>query len=567
MTGIPQTVLANLGKDPAVTGGTNLITPAGWFSDWATGATQTDSGANVTPDKAMTYTAVYASVSLIAGTIASLPLKIYNRVSPTVVNELPNHPLSVFFNAQFNPDMSALVGRETGLGHLLTWGNCYAQIVKNRAGKVLELRPIPPDSVEPRRADDGSLKYDIYHKGKVELTLGSDEVLHVPGLGYDGIRGYSPVAVARQAIGLGLQAEKFGAKFFQQGARPSGFVKFPPGKGFKNEQARLRFREDVERAHAGTDNMGRIVILEDGADWQSIGIPPEDAQFLQTRQFQRSEINAIYRTPPHLTGDVTASTSWGTGIEEQGIAFVVHTLRPWLVRIEQEYRRKLLDLAGSVFLAHDVEALQVGDSAKRMDALGKRFDRGGLTVNELRHEFGDNPLPGGDRAFVAVNMVPIDRVDDQEENPEPKPPPKSKPKDNARATRLADSLRAVFQDALGRCIRRESQAARRAAGKPDKFVAWLDEFYGEHESFIAEQVRPALVAWWAAFPGGDNPPDAAADYARRHCLASRKMLLDDACAKAEQLPGVIEHRVSHWELYRANGVANEMQPPEVSHAA
>ena len=573
MTGIPQSVFDGGARSPEpapgpeAAGGTNLITPAGWFVDAVAGGTHTDSGAHVTPEKALTYTAFYSAVNLIAGTIASLPLRIYQRASAKVVNEQPDHPLAAIFSTQFNPDMTALVGRETGLGHLLVWGNSFCQIVKTLSGKVLELRPLPPNAVEPRRSDRGDLKYDVYSDGKVELTLDAAEVLHVPAMGFDGVRGYSPVAVARQAIGMGLSAEKFGNKFFAQSARPSGVVKFPPGKGFKTEQPRLRFREDIERAHSGTDNMGRVIILEDGADWQSIGIPPEDAQFLETRQYQRSEINAIFRTPPHLTGDVSASTSWGSGIEEQGLAFVAHTLRPWLTKIEQEYNRKLLGVGSNTYCAHDVGELQRGDVAKRTDALGKLFDRGGLEVNELRAEFGRNPIAGGNRAFVAVNMRPLDSVDEAPPSPPPAPKEKPKPAASARLDRLADSLRNLFREAVGGCIRREAQAARRAAGKPDKFVAWLDEFYAEHEAFVADKVRPALVAWWAAFPGADNPPDAAAEYARRHCDASREMLLAAAETKADQLAGAVDRRVSDWELHRAGGAANEMQPPEHCHAA
>jgi HK97 family phage portal protein len=577
MTGIPAEAYGgSRGEDhPQAASGTNLLTPAGWFSDWATGGSHTDSGAHVTPDKALTYTAVYASVSLIAGTMSSMSMEVDEIVSPTVTNRIADHDLCEFFNLQFNPDMTGQVGRETGHGHLLTWGNSYTQIVHTLSGRVLELRPIPADICEPRRIkaegkrDDpnapvpswakvGDVVYDVYNAGRIEVTLPSSEILHIPGLSFDGLRGYSPVAVARQAIGLGLHTEKFGAKFFSQSARPSGFVKFAPGKGFKTDQARLRFREDFERAHAGTDNAHKVVILEDGADWASIGIPPEDAQFLETRQFQRSEINAIYRTPPHLTGDVTSSTSWGTGIEEMDLGFVKHCLRPWMTKVEQEYTRKLLPKTRKFWVRHVVDELLRGDMLKRSQAISALFDRGMVSPNEGRREFGRNPVPGGDSCFVQINMQPLENALAASEtegqiSPPPGPPNKPVKPEPPKKAGLAAALRGVFESALSRCIRKEVQAVSRASGKAENFVAWLDEFYSEHEAFVCREIKPALIAWHVGIGGGS--PDWAELLSVAHCVLSKADLLNAADGPQEGFAKRVALILEKWEQTRSRNTA------------
>ncbi len=379
----------------------SLREPERYFYDWATGNSEGASGPVVNEITALNYLAVFSCVSLIAGAIAGLPLGVYRRQDRARV-EAVDHPTYALLHDEFNPDMSAMIAREASIAHLLTWGNSFTQIVTKRNGDVEQLRPIAPDIVRVRRRDAngarGPLVYDIKNRqtGQFELTLPAEEVLHIPGLGFDGLIGYSPIRVAKTAIRAGMAQDRESERFITAGFRPPGAIKLPAGKRFQTTADGQTFRKRFEEVHNTEGGNIKVLILEDGADWATLGVDPKDAQVLESRSFSRGEICGLYRVPPHLIGDVEKSTSWGTGIEEQGANFVKYTLLNWIRRTEQEYNRKLYEKGSGLYCKHSVEGLLRGDLLKRSQALEVQHRRGIITDNEWRELEDRNPVEGGD---------------------------------------------------------------------------------------------------------------------------------------------------------------------------
>lgn len=292
----------------------------------------TTSGKVVNERTAMQTTAVYACVRILSETIASLPLHTY-RYTNNGKEKAIDHPLYYLLHSEPNPEMTSFVFRETLMGHLLIWGNAYVQIIRDGRGKVLALYPLLPDKMTVDRTASGELYY-LYNKDGENYPLRSDEVLHIPGLGFDGLVGYSPIAMAKNAIGMGIACEEYGAKFFANGANPGGVLEHP---GVVKDPARVR--DSWNAVYQGSGNAHRVAVLEEGMKFQSIGILPEQAQFLETRKFQINEIARIFRIPPHMVGDLEKSSF--SNIEQQSLEFVIYTPDPWVVRWEQAIRRVL----------------------------------------------------------------------------------------------------------------------------------------------------------------------------------------------------------------------------------
>ena len=363
----------------------------------------TTSGKTVNERTAMQTTAVYACVRILAETIASLPLHTY-RYTDSGKEKALEHPLYYLLHNEPNPEMTSFVFRETLMSHLLLWGNAYAQIIRDGAGKVLSLYPLMPDQMTVDRTAKGELYY-LYTKEGQSYPLRADEVLHIPGLGFDGLIGYSPIAMAKNAIGMALATEEYGATFFSNGANPGGVLEHP---GVVKDPARVR--ESWNSVYQGTKNAHRVAVLEEGMSFKPIGIPPEQAQFLETRKFQTEEICRIFRVPPHLVADLDKATF--SNIEHQSISFVVHTIRPWLVRIEQSLNKALLSdsekkLYFSSFL---VDGLLRGDYSSRMLGYATGIQNGFLSPNDVRTLENMNTIPYGDIYAMNGNMLKLEDV-------------------------------------------------------------------------------------------------------------------------------------------------------------
>ena len=369
-----------------------------------------EAGKSVNARTAIQVSAVYACVRVIAETIASLPLHVYEQTD-TGSTKAPKHPLYRILHDEPNGEMTSFVLREVMLSHLLLWGNSYCQIIRSGRGQVLSLYPLLPDRMEVDRNDQGVLTYTYTTSKGQTVRLSPEDVLHIPGLGFDGVVGYSPIAMERNAIGLGIAAEEYGSKFFSNGARPSGILTHP--NTVKDPAA---LRASWNAAYGGSGNASRVAVLEEGMSFTPLSMPNNEAQDLETRRFQVEEICRIYRVPPHMIGDLSRATF--SNIESQNISFAVHTIRPWLVRIEQSVNRALFSekekgsssSSRRFYCQFNLDGLMRGDYKSRMEGYAIARQNGWMSANDIRELENLNPLPaeeGGDAYLVNGNMIPI----------------------------------------------------------------------------------------------------------------------------------------------------------------
>jgi len=382
----------------------NLTNPSKWVEEYFSGGRATRSGVQVTDETAMRVTAYLAAVKVISETIASLPLNLYQDKGETR-ERTPNHPLYEVLHHQSNPEMTAYTFRETIMGHILNWGNGYAYIDRNGAGAITALWPLLPDRTRPDRDENGNLIYWTLLPNNEPRRLDAFDVLHIPGFGFDGIVGYNPVRLAQEAIGLSLAAEEFGATFFGNGATPSGVIEYPAAL---SDTALENYKKEARAAYQGLTNSHKVMILEEGLKYHQVTIPPDAAQFLETRKFQIAEIARVFRVPLHMLQELDRSTN--NNIEHQSIEFVVHTIRPWLVRIEQRIRMQLLsprEKRMGYYAGFVVEGLLRGDTKSRYEAYGVALDKGWMSPNEVRKKENENPYPGGDAYRVPLNTAKV----------------------------------------------------------------------------------------------------------------------------------------------------------------
>ena len=362
------------------------------------------SGKSVNPKNAVQVSTVYACVRVIAETIASLPLGVYETTEKGSKKAV-EHPLYRLLHDEPNPEMTSFVWRETVLSHLLLWGNSYSQIIRSGKTSILGLYPLLPDRMEVDRDSGGRLTYTYTTTEGSAVQLNPEDVLHIPGLGFDGIMGYSPIALEKNAIGLGIAAEEYGSKFFQNGARPSGILTHP-----NTIRDPKRLRESWNATYGGSSNGAKVAILEENMSFTPISLPNNEAQFLETRKFQVEEICRIFRVPPHLIGDLSRSTF--SNIEHQSIDFAMHTIRPWLVRIEQAMNRALFSDTekGRFYVQFNIDGLMRGDYKSRMEGYAIARQNGWMSANDIRALENMNPIPdeeGGNTYLCNGNLIPV----------------------------------------------------------------------------------------------------------------------------------------------------------------
>lgn len=370
-------------------------------------------GKNVSETSAMQMTAVYACVRILSEAVAGLPLHLYRYGEKGTKEKAIGHPLYRILHDEPNPEMTSFIFRETLMTHLLLWGNAYAQVIRNGKGEILALYPLMPNRMKVDRDKSGEIVYEYTRSSDDAKTasgstvlLKSTDVLHIPGLGFDGLVGYSPIAMARNAIGLAMATEEYGAKFFANGATPGGVLEHP---GVLKDPARVR--DSWNSVYQGSGNSHRIAVLEEGMKYTSIGIAPNEAQFLETRKFQINEIARIFRVPPHMVGDLEKSSF--SNIEQQSLEFVKYTLDPWVVRWEQSIQRSLLTKAEkeTMFVKFNVDGLLRGDYASRMNGYAVGIQNGFMSPNDVRELENMDRIPeelGGDRYLCNGNMTPLE---------------------------------------------------------------------------------------------------------------------------------------------------------------
>ena len=444
-----------------------LRRPSNWLST-ALGGDVTSSGENVTTDSALKQPAVWACVRLIAEDVASLPAKLYESGDDGVRNEVRSHPVARLLRDQPNAEMSPFTMIETITAHVLLYGNGYIEIERNGAGTPVALWPLMPDRVRIRIVD-GQVAYE-YQSGDTTTLLPSDKVIHIKGLGSDGVVGYSPVKYARETVGMSRALEKSGGAFFANSSRPSGILSHP---GKLSEDAMRRLRESWQSLHSGASNTGRAAILEEGMSWTATSVPHDDAQWLEARQYALQDIARIYRVPPHMIGDL--SRAHFNNIESQQIGYLQHTLMPWVRRWEQELNRKLLTATSDsgIFVEFLADGVLRGNTSDRFDAYKVARETGWLSVNEIRRRENLNPIDGGDSYIQPLNFMQLGESND--------PAPSD------------DTTRSWMRDSVSRAAGLLTNAARRRmdSSTDSELSTWIQSQNGRLTSKVTEILEPA----------------------------------------------------------------------------
>jgi HK97 family phage portal protein len=570
---------------------TKLSTPDEWLVS-AFGGTTAASGVAVSPDTALNSTAVLASVERLSRTVASLPLIVYRRLPDGGKERAREHPLYTKLHDLPNEEHTALEFRQFQMASLLLRGNSYSYIDRSGGGDVLQLWPLRPNRVTVERVG-GQLFYHWAPLTAPERTFPRSQIHHIRGLSTNGITGLSPISLAAEAVGLGLAAEEFGARFFSNDATPPGALRHP---STLSQPAQDRLKESFEQAHAPLAKKHKMALFEEGMDWVKIGVDPKESQFLETRKFQVREVARFFNIQPHFIGDLEDATF--SNIESQGIEFVVYTLRFWLMAIEQAITRDLFrpDERESYFAEFLVDALLRGDVAARGQFYQALFNMGAISPNEIRGRENMNPYPGGDQRFVQLNLVPVELAGEAgalgagarggpirstagsaERRAQGARPP-------ARRA-LRPAFTRMFTDATARVFRSERQLVMAAARKhllrrdAVSFDRWLEEFYtgdaarlhpGEHEGYVKRQIAPVIAAYAEAVGPGvaqelgvDFESDAemerylddvAAAHAGRHVRSSLGQLRVAMGEKPEAPIEALEERFDHWDEVRAERI-------------
>ncbi len=446
---------------------------------WGGAARSSVAGVHVDADTALKLSTAWACVTLLSETIASLPLVVYRRIGEDGRERARSHPLYTVLHDQPNQWQTAAEFREMMTGHALVRGNAYAQIMPGPRGPVDQLVPLHPDRVTPEKLGNGRLRYQVLQDNGSKKPFNQEDIFHLRGPSKDGITGMSVIDYARDSFGLSLAAERYGSRFFRNDSRPGGALK-TPNKLSKDAAGRLK--SGWEAAHA-SGNQHRVAVLEEGLEWQQIGIAPEEAQFLETREFQAEDVCRWFRVPPHMVGLTSKATSWGSGIEQMSIGFVTYTLMPWLTRWQQAISRDLIIAVDTYFAQFIVEGLLRGDIGSRYAAYAIGRQWGWLSTNDVRRLENMNPVDDGDDYLRPLNM--LEAGEELEAT--------------ARSTSpvATSHYRLLAEEAAGRLVRKEIAAVRRLSSKlPEQSEQWQEavrDFYSDHVDLVAQTMRISLA--------------------------------------------------------------------------
>ena len=481
-------------------------------------------GVHVDEQTALQYSAVYACVRIISETVASLPWRLMRRREDGGADVDDRSNLHWLMFQAPNKETSAWDFKRTLEGHRQIYGNGYAEIVRDNAGRPTALFILTPDRVTPTRNSDGSVAYLVDNGTSEPTRLPGHDIFHLRGLGFDGLVGYSPIALARQAIGLGIATEQFGAEWFGNGSHGSAVLESPTPLAPDRSAA---LAKQFERRNRGPRNASRVLVLEGGLQYKPISVPPDDAQFLQTRKFQVSEIARWYRVPPHKLADLDRATF--SNIEHQAIEFVTDAIVPCVHGWEAEAQKKLIGQPArrTLFTRMSVQALLRGDQGARADYYEKMWRMGVLSPNEIRRFEDMNPIDDGDKHMVQLNLTTLEDV--AAEPPRPDPPAEPEPED-VTPPPTARTYSAYFMeplaDALGRCVRKEARAMVQASER-GKLKAKSMSFYELFPADLEEAVAPCVRALARCVRGNSyGPADEAVvttlsqDYAAEHVKKS-----------------------------------------------
>lgn len=412
-------------------------------------------GVTVTQDNAMTISAVYACVRILSETIAGLPLKIYEQVDGQ--QRVADHPLNFIFGGSANGEQTSFELREFQMVNLALRGNSYSHVIR-RGGRVAAIEPLNAKFMNVDRDAMGRLVFDYQETGVSRVFSGAD-IWRVAGLGSNGVTGLSPISLAREGLGIAMATEGHAAKLFSNGAQIPGVLEFPTA--LKEDQIN-RLREQFANNNQGYKNAHKPLILESGMKYSSVGMSADDAQFLESRKYQMVDIARWFRVPPHKLGEMDRATF--SNIEHQSIEFVVDTIVPWLVRLEQTISRDLLTAneRGRLFAKHSVEGLLRGDTKTRYEAYGKAIQDGWMNRNEARNLENLNRVDGLDEFVLPMNISTI----------------------SEREKELNNSVSNLMATKEIKALEREIDRLT-----PDEFAAWVPEFYHRHRQALIENLH------------------------------------------------------------------------------
>lgn len=537
---------------------------------------------------AYNYSVVWACVRVIAETLASLPWHTYSRQGDR--KERISGPLERLLHVEASEEIDSQTFRETDMGHVLTWGNGYAEIERTRAGAAHALHLLLPNRVNPVRDRQGRLVYDVHNPGEPNIPLAPRDIFHVHGLGFNGLSGFSPIRLARETIAGGLALEAFGNAFFGNGAHPGHVIERPAESGELSDKARTNLREEWMQLYGGLDGAHKPAILGEGMTVRPLTVAPEEAQFIESRKFVAEDVaSRWYRVPLYLVGLMDRATIGNT--EHESIAFVRYTLRMWARKLEIEADRKLVQSPDKQYTKIDLNGLLRGDTKTRGSFYRLLMDRGVFSINDVLELEDRNPIgPAGDLRLVPMNMVPIEHAGERQANNAPAPG--RNPDDGGEDGRDNDSSEAaaagapaaadapisegsasdtsggggeafkaaampVLTDLCGRLIRKEANAAQRQGAKDAQaFEAWARKFYEQHQTTMCEGLEPAcrtLLRLHGSDP--DRAERIVADFAQR--LVARGYL---ALTEAHKDGGgaAVASVLEEWERERAAEMAVEL---------
>jgi HK97 family phage portal protein len=513
---------------------------------------RSSSGVAITETSAMTISAVYAAVRVIAETIAQLEWEVYERQDEANI-ERYDHPLRLLLDQEPNAEMTAFSWRIAMMTSFYLHGNMVAEIERNRGGRPVSLWWIHPARVAMKRDATKRIYYEVTDEhGLNPVRLDPIDVYHVPLMAADGIVGKGLVQRARDSFGLTLGMEQYSGSSFANGARPGGILKHP---GKLTTDARRNIRDEWDAMHRGADKAGRIAVLQEGMEFQAMQMSAVDAQLLEQRQFQIAEVARWFNIPPHLLRDLSRAT-FGN-IEHQSIEYKTYTIRPLAVAMQQEAHRKLFSPSEkpTYFTELDLDDLSLADLKSRYDAYAVARQNGWMSANEIRDREGMNPIPteDGDAYLINGNMVPLTTA--MQATPTPSVGQTSVAQaEEDDSPDLGDALRSILENDLTRLLSKERNAATRAANKPREFLGWLDAFYQEHAVTLEQAISPTVRALGLHLGQSLDPADIVA----RHVEQSRQALLTACEVSAERLAESVESVVSRWDARRATEFAREV---------
>ena len=425
-----------------------------WFEPTSV---RTATGVRVTPDSALRLAAVYACVRVLSEALAQLPLCLYTPRADGGKDRVTDHWLYRLLCKRPNRYQNAFEFREMLQGHLALRGNAYCQIAANSRGEITELMPLHPDRVRIEMLPSGDWRYRVRSFSGTESVLVRSAVWHLRGLSSDGVMGLNPIELARDSLGMALAAQDYGGRFFANDAKPTGgWIEFPGT--FKDVEARKVFRDSYQSTQSGV-NRGKVLVLEQGMKFHEVGVTNKDAQFLELRAFQITDIARIFRVPPHMIGDLSRATF--SNIEQQSLEFIMHTMTPWAERWEASIESELLLDGDPVEVEFDFTNLMRGDAASRSAYYQSGIQNGWMTRNEARIAENLNPLDGLDEPLRPLNMVEESYAEDTELDAEQAEDPKfevAEPNSDGGAGSTDARLARLLSAQAARLARRISRA-------------------------------------------------------------------------------------------------------------